>query len=350
MIGKTNVGGTENNSILSKDVTLPKNMLPQGYTSITNDSNDLIIGGSMPVHESQSATLNCGGSKIIPAGYTPGGVITANSLASQTPANGAAWTMLNGQTAWVNGAKMTGTMPNYIGVPTNINAVRLANGRFEVAVAAGYHGYDWAGNSYEYMSYDAVANAIGLTAEKIKSGVTILNRTGTFQGPVENPLYLAREGSGGWMMVVSNGFITQPSQAAVQSKSATVEAGSSSSFMGVLCKANNQGWFYSLHKLCNKAIYLGGYSKLRVTVSTINTRNSINNPVQRIGLTTNGAITGNNFNAYIDFALDLYNGVYELNISALNSSYWFYLYQQSDVMPSRGAFTSDVKIFEVVLL
>lgn len=349
MIGKTNVGGTESNSILSKDVTLPKNMLPQGYTSITNDSNDLIISGSMPVHESQSATLNCGGSKIIPAGYTPGGVITANSLASQTPASAAEWTIINGLTAWVKGSKIIGSMPNYAGIPTNINAIRLANGRFEVAVAEGYHGYNWDANSYEYMSYDAVANVIGLTSDKIKSGVTILNRTGTFQGPVENPLYLAKEGSGG-RMVVSNGFIAQPSQSAVQSKSATVEARSNSSFMGVLCKANNQGWFYSLHKLCNKAIYLGGYSKLRVNASTVNTRSSINNPVQRIGLTTNGAITGNSFNAYIDFALDLYNGVYELNISALNSSYWFYLYQQSDVMPSRGVFTSDVSIFEVVLL
>ena len=55
-----------------------------------------------------NANLNCGQSKDIPAGYTNGGRITANSLASQTPANATAAQILAGYTAWVNGNLING--------------------------------------------------------------------------------------------------------------------------------------------------------------------------------------------------------------------------------------------------
>ena len=58
----------------------------------------------------KTSSLNCGGSYTIPAGYHNGsGKITANSLASQTSATATAAQILSGYTAWVNGAKLTGT-------------------------------------------------------------------------------------------------------------------------------------------------------------------------------------------------------------------------------------------------
>lgn len=88
--------------------------------------------------------------------------------------------------------KRTGTMPNYGKTPTQINNIRINNNRFEVAVAAGYHGEYWANNGYEFMSFDQVANAIGLTAAKLKKGEVVCGRTGTFEGyvPTATDLYL----------------------------------------------------------------------------------------------------------------------------------------------------------------
>ena len=50
---------------------------------------------------------------MIPVGYTSGGSITANNLASQTGATATAAQILAGKTAWVNGNRLTGTMIDY---------------------------------------------------------------------------------------------------------------------------------------------------------------------------------------------------------------------------------------------
>ena len=65
--------------------------------------------GTMPDQGAKAASLNCGGSYAIPAGYHNGaGKITANSLASQTSATAQAQHILAGQTAWVNGSRVSG--------------------------------------------------------------------------------------------------------------------------------------------------------------------------------------------------------------------------------------------------
>ena len=75
--------------------------------------NGAKIPGTMPNQGAKTAALNAGGSYTIPAGYHNGsGKVTANSLASQTDANAAAGNILTGKTAWVKGAKITGTMAN----------------------------------------------------------------------------------------------------------------------------------------------------------------------------------------------------------------------------------------------
>lgn len=105
------VGGGGGGS--SDDVTALKSHVLSGYTAITKDSNDEVVGGTMANNPAQNASLNCGQSKTILAGYTPGGTITANSLASQT--GGATATdekVLAGNTYWKDGVKRTGTMPS----------------------------------------------------------------------------------------------------------------------------------------------------------------------------------------------------------------------------------------------
>lgn len=74
------------------------------------DQNGAILAGSMPNNGAVSRSLNAGGSYTIPAGYHNGlGKVTGNSLASQTSATAVAADIKSGKTAWVNGAKVTGT-------------------------------------------------------------------------------------------------------------------------------------------------------------------------------------------------------------------------------------------------
>lgn len=78
---------------------------------VTVDKEGDPVVGTMPNNGTQSATLNCGQSKAIPAGFTLGGTVTANSLASQTGGVTADDSkVLSGYTYWRDGAKRTGNM------------------------------------------------------------------------------------------------------------------------------------------------------------------------------------------------------------------------------------------------
>lgn len=74
------------------------------------DQNGEILAGTMPNRGAVTQSLNAGGSYTIPAGYHNGtGRVNANSLASQTSATAVAADIKSGKTAWVNGAKITGS-------------------------------------------------------------------------------------------------------------------------------------------------------------------------------------------------------------------------------------------------
>ena len=160
------------------DVSFSASDLLSGKTA--NNSDGEIVTGTMPNKGAVTATLNCGGSYTIPAGYHNGsGKVTANSLASQTSANAGAGDILSGKTAWVNGSKITGTMPN--------------RGEYQIAGGIGFGDDYVAFNKIPYGCYPQssngwapeirakktdVAAALGLTANKIVSGSTICGVAG----------------------------------------------------------------------------------------------------------------------------------------------------------------------------
>ena len=143
--------------------------------------NGAKITGTMPNKGAITANLNCGGSYTIPAGYHNGsGKVTANSLASQTSANANASEILTDKTAWVNGSKITGTMPNRGEYQT---AGGVGSGDDYIAfnkIPYGYYPQSSNGWAPEIRAKkSAVANHIGLTANKIVAGNTICGITGT---------------------------------------------------------------------------------------------------------------------------------------------------------------------------
>ena len=147
------------------------------------------ITGTMANQGAKSTTLNAGGSYTIPAGYHNGsGKITASSLSSQTQANATASQILSGRTAWVNGNKVTGNMPSRAS-SSNVTGDTAwhYNNRIYFATDYGYYPAASYGNfsnvSEKYISYSSLASVIGLSANKILEGNTILGITGTVENP-----------------------------------------------------------------------------------------------------------------------------------------------------------------------
>jgi len=92
------------------------------------------ITGTMPNNGSVSQTVDTGDIYTIPMGYHDGtGTVRANSLASQTDGTAVAADLLANKTAWVNGVKITGTMNDRGSVSVNLNAGE------SYTIAKGYH-------------------------------------------------------------------------------------------------------------------------------------------------------------------------------------------------------------------
>ena len=109
--------------------------------------NDELQTGTMVNNGAKTASLNCGGSYTIPAGYHNGsGKVTANSLASQTSATAAAGDIIKGKTAWVSGSKQTGTLDDRGSQTAAVSLeaiaekawVRVPFGAYRTPTASGY--------------------------------------------------------------------------------------------------------------------------------------------------------------------------------------------------------------------
>ena len=124
--------------------------IPAAYQNVTNvdaTAGDVLAGktivdatgkeveGTMTNQGAKTAALDAGGSYTIPAGYHNGqGKVTANSLASQTAGTAAANEILSGETAWVGGSKVTGSMPNNGATGGSIDGLTTMS----VSIPAGY--------------------------------------------------------------------------------------------------------------------------------------------------------------------------------------------------------------------
>lgn len=131
--------------------------------------NKVIYGGETLIDLTQDdvtrASVLAGIKFHLPSGEATTG--TCDYDAKTSDANAVAAEILSGKTAYVNGIKLTGTMPNrgaVVGIISSLNG--------EYTIAQGYH--DGSGK----VSIDATEQA-KLIAANIREGVTILGVTGT---------------------------------------------------------------------------------------------------------------------------------------------------------------------------
>lgn len=178
-----------------------------GY-SFSNASSDGINGG-MTNQGAKTQALNCGGSYTIPAGYHNGsGVISANSLASQTGVDSgktavAAAQMLSGYQGWVNGSKISGSMTNYSNNKQTVNPTG-GTGNETLALTAGYHNGVIVNRTAPYNAGKAAAEAVTWT-EPMADYAYISSKSQAFKtdkstlpvGKDTVELYLACSNSGG---------------------------------------------------------------------------------------------------------------------------------------------------------
>lgn len=219
-MGKVSISGAGSPGAGSDECSALKEDVLKGMYAITADSEDEVIegtleltgdaadsqvldkktfynkdakvkrAGTMPNRGAVTTALNAGESYAILAGYHNGsGNVIANSLASQTPGNASARHILSGQIAWVNGNKITGSIPYQnaeIDGTDHVLAQNYANwgdGNYFLGVRNGYYlnGVNWV------RGYNA-----NFIAANIKKGVNVAGIVGTFEGyvPTVTDLYL----------------------------------------------------------------------------------------------------------------------------------------------------------------
>jgi len=206
-MGKVSIASAGGTGVGSDECTALKDDVLKGTRAITADSDDEVVEGTLELTgdaaDSQvlvgktyyntnpknkrigsmvnqgavSQALNAGGSYTIPAGYHNGsGKVTANSLTSQTPGSASAGHILSGQTAWVNGNKVTGSIPYQNAEIANTDqawATNLANwgdGNVFFGVRNGYYlnGVNWI------RRYDG-----NFVAANIRQGINVMGVVGT---------------------------------------------------------------------------------------------------------------------------------------------------------------------------
>lgn len=134
--------------------------------------NKIIYGGEVLIDLTQddvtAADVASGKKFHLPSGQTATGTNTYD--ADTSDATAVAAEILNSKTAYKNGVKLTGTMPNRGAVSGTISTIAG-----EYTVPQGYH--DGSGK----VSIDATEQA-KLVATNIREGVTVLGVTGTMSG------------------------------------------------------------------------------------------------------------------------------------------------------------------------
>ena len=161
--GITNIGG--GGGIGSDELTVTKDYVLSGLEYVGADTDDEKgVGVMINNGTTANQNLNASGSFLVKGGYhAQPFTVNANSLASQTSGIAASSKMLNGETAWVNGSKITGTITSMAGQTVSPTASQQT-----------------VASSGKYMTGNVVVNGVSnLTAPNVRNGVNVGGTVGS---------------------------------------------------------------------------------------------------------------------------------------------------------------------------
>ena len=244
--------------------------------------------------------LAAGSAVTIPEGkHGGGGKVTAKSLASQTPGTSAAGHILAGKTAWVNGSKITGTIPSQAGgtlTPSTSAVTANCSGKYMTS-------------NYTIPAFALPpANALRKGYSYTLYGKTV---TGTLEQWLSSPADVTGNETGATKIGTSTGFfswITSP-------KSINVFCGSNGgSTLGRLNTAVNVSSYKYLKLFVPRAYDKSGsqyYTKVGISLQADGS-----------GVTYGAEVLANstvtNFNVILD--VTNYNGMYFIYVSVRSAS------------------------------
>ena len=244
--------------------------------------------------------LVAGSAVTVPGGkHGGGGKVTAKSLASQTPGTSATGHILAGRTAWVNGSKITGTIPSQAGgtlTPSTSAVTANCSGKYMTS-------------NYTIPAFALPpANALRKGYSYTLYGKTV---TGTMEQWLSSPADVTGNETGATKIGTSTGFfswITSP-------KSINVFCGSNGgSTLGRLNTAVNVSSYKYLKLFVPRAYDKSGsqyYTKVGISLQADGS-----------GVTYGAEVLANstvtNFNVILD--VTNYNGMYFIYVSVRSAS------------------------------
>lgn len=146
-------------------------------------SKDAIVG--IQSATAATTTLGAGEAVTINKGYVKNPItITASGLGGQTDGTATPEEILAGETAWVNGSKVTGSMPNHGGETVTVS---LSEGASALTGSVALDGY-YKGNATASVGYGAITSgSANITSQNINYNASAGNFTVTGEATIGAP-------------------------------------------------------------------------------------------------------------------------------------------------------------------
>ncbi len=159
--------------------------VPEGY----HDGSGEVYGPTVTQRGAWTSRLRINGKAMIPEGYHNGNGYVDQDISTLDEQK--VVPKLSRHTLWTANQYMTGNViiepiPNQKNAATKALSNGVNSQGLYFYIPEGYYLPDGTGNSWVYQTLAEVAKALGITADKVKKGVTLCGVVGTFEGYVAN--------------------------------------------------------------------------------------------------------------------------------------------------------------------